>query len=45
MKIRVSSSGGVVQYQVLRRTCCGWVVLKAFGTRKEAKRFIESQRG
>ena len=41
MKIRVSSSGGRVQYQVLKRTCCSWVVVKAFDTRREAKRYIE----
>lgn len=44
MKIRVVSVSGSVQYCVVRRTGASWIIVKSFNTRREAKRFIESQR-
>lgn len=43
-RIRVSSTDGKVQYQVLRYKGGVYTIVAQFNTRTEAKRFIDSKR-
>ena len=44
-RIRVSSTDGKVQYQVLRYKGGIYTIVAQFNTRAEAKRFIEERKG
>lgn len=42
--IKLQPYGGRVQYVVLKRSATGWSVEKVFGTRREAKKWIDSMK-